>query len=66
MLLDQLLAGTRRGSDVRLLAKSPEAAAIARKVQTMKQSIERAGARREEHAAELGTRDPNRKDRRHA
>lgn len=61
-LLDQILAATRRGGDVRMLAKSPEAGAIARKLQVMKASIERQRARRAEHAAELGQPDPNRSD----
>lgn len=46
-VLDKLLACLRRGGDARILARSPELGLIARKVETMKQTIERQRVRRE-------------------
>lgn len=46
-VLDALLACLRRGGDPKIIARSPELVNIARKVQTMKETIERQRVRRE-------------------
>jgi phosphatidylserine/phosphatidylglycerophosphate/cardiolipin synthase-like enzyme len=59
-LLDQLLAALRRGADVRLLVRTPEARAIMRKVEAMKLTLVRQHVKRDAAIDELGKPDPAR------
>lgn len=54
------LVVTRRGGDARVLARSPEAAALARKVQAMKARLAHVQEVRADLEDQLGQPDPNR------